>query len=254
MTLSIKDVKCYSYNGDCETSTTFLSNGQAMALGLSSYEQNDGYLDLADLACKLSSKSTRTDSEGGSAESLVETYLVGNHLYTCDNKEWRRCVVSDSASAIEERDDLKSLTSMIAGSEVELAGSEQIDGETCYKLMVIPDPEVSRRILASQELIARSASPLMLPDADLETLASNDDLQNEEIVWTAWVSADDHILRRVVSEMTLSLTPESQHPPEEIKDLRVESASQKVTTFSGFNEKKPVVLPNEARYAKTISA
>jgi hypothetical protein len=225
-----------------------------MAQDSSSHEQNEGYLDLADLACKLSSKSTRTDNEGGSTEFEVETYIVGNHLYTCDNKEWRRCVVSDSAGAIEERDDLKSLTNMVAGSKAEMIGREPIDGETCYKLRFIPDPEVGRRILASQALIARFASPDMLPDKGMHALANDDNLLNEEMVWTAWVSADDYLLRQVMSEMTLSLTPESLHPSQEVKDLRVKSASQKVTTFCGFNEKKTIVLPDEARYAKIVSA
>jgi hypothetical protein len=225
-----------------------------MALDSSISEQNDGYLDLSDLACRLSTKSTRTNFEGESTTHKAETYLIGKSLYTCDNDEWKKYVVPDSFKAIEERDELRSLTKIVSGSKAVLIGSEQIDGEDCYKLRFTPDPDVSRKILASLALMAMSASPVELPDMDMEALANDEDLLDDKIVWTAWISADDYILRRVVSDVRLSLTPESLHPPQEAQDLRVESASQKTTTFSGFNEKKPVVLPDEAEHAKTTLA
>lgn len=253
MTSSLRNVGCYSYSGDSETSTTFLSNGQAMALDSSSCEEMDGYLDLTDLACRLSSKSTRTDCEGGSTEREVKNYLVGDALYTCNNNEWTKLAVPNSVRAIEERDELSRLTNMIAGSKVELISSEQIDGENCYKLRFIPDPEVASRILASQVLVARSASPVALPEVGMDALVNDGKPLNEEMAWTAWVSADDYLLRQVVSEMTFALTPESLHTPQEMQDLRAKSTSQRRTTFSGFNEKKPIILPDEAANARIVS-
>jgi hypothetical protein len=251
MANSLRNVERYSYSGDSETVMAFLSNNQAKALDSSSHEQNDGYLDLVELACRLSSRSTITDNEGSSTEREVSTYLLGQSLYTCDNDEWMKFAVDDSVRAIGDRDCLRSMTNMISESKAELIGSELIDGDKCYVLRFEPDSEFSREALASQALMARSATPVELEHTGMDALANGDDLPNGGVIWTAWVSADDYLLRRVVSDTKLSLAPQS---PQELKDLRIESASQKMTTFSGFNEKKPIVLPEKAKHAKTASA
>ncbi len=254
MESSLRNIECYSYNGDSETSTAFLSKCQALALDSSGHEEEDGYLDLGDLAFRLSSKSTRVDCEGGSTTNEAEAYIIDDALYTCDNKEWTKQTVLNSARAIKERNQLETMTKMIAKSRIKQIEREQIDGESCYKLVFVPDLQVSRGVLASQAISVGSVSPVTIPGVSVNQLTKDDNILEEDMVWTAWISADDYVLRGVESEMKFTLTPESLDPPEEFSDLRVETALKKRTTFGEFGKKKPVVLPYEAKYAKDAFA
>lgn len=252
MTSSLENVESYSYSDGLEASTSFLSDAGNMALEASNSEQNDGYLDLADLAYRISSKSTRIDCQGGSTECLAEAFLLDGFLYACEDNLWTKSAISDESRAIEEKDELQRLTKMISGSRVDILGSEQIDGERCYKLRVAPSPDVGRRIIASQALEAVSGSPIALPDINADSLANDDGLSSSETVWTAWVSAEDYLLRQVSLNTAFTLMPESLHPPQNVQDLQAESTSNKTTTFSGFNGKRLIILPDEARSAEII--
>jgi len=255
MASSLRSIESYCYSGNYETCATFLSQSQALAKDSSGHEEEEGYLDLKDLACKLSSKSTNANGKGGSTTREVETYLIEDALYTCDNDEWTKLAVINSARAIEERDQLKIMTDMIVGSDVELVDSEQINGENCYKLKFVPDMQVSQRILASSALAVSSLSPVTLPDTDMGLLAKDDKLLKDGVMtWTAWISTEDYLLRRVESEMEFTLTPESLRLPQEVPDLRVEMTSKKETTFRDFDKKKPFTLPSEAKHARVVSA
>lgn len=254
MASSLRNVESYCYSGNYETCATFQSNNQAMAQDSSSCEEEEGYLDLKDLACKLTIKSTRANGDGGTTKREVETYLINDALYTCDNNEWTKLAVINSAKAIEERDQLRIMTNMIVGSKIEQVDSEQMNGENCYKLKFVPDMQISQRILASQALAACSVSPVTIPETGIDLAGDENLLKNGEMIWTAWISVDDHLLKRVESEMEFVLMPEALHPPQEAQDLRVEMASKKMMTFSNFDLKKPFVLPDEAKHAKIVSA
>ncbi|MDM7913270.1 MAG: hypothetical protein QUS09_09255 [Methanotrichaceae archaeon] len=254
MASSIRNIESYCYTGSYETYATFLSHNQAMAQDSSICEEEEGYLDLKDLACKLSVKSTRANGNGEATKQEVETYLIDDALYICDNNEWTKLAVINSARAIEERDQLKIMTNMIVGSKIEQIDSEQINGENCYKLRFVPDMQVSQRILASQALAACSISPVTISAAGMDLTEDENLLKDGKMIWTAWISAEDHLLIRVESELDLSLPPESLHPPQEVQDLRVEMTSRKRMTFSDFDLKKPFVLPDEAKHARVIPA
>ncbi len=252
MASSLRNIESYCYTGNYETCATFQSNNQAMAQDSSSCEEEEGYLDLKDLACKLSVKSTRANGEGGATNREVETYLIDDALYICDNNEWTKLAVLNSARAIEERDQLKTMTNMIVGSKIELVDSEQMNGENCYKLRFVPDMQVSQRILASQALSACSVSPVTLPETGMDLAEDDNLLKDGKMIWTAWISAEDYLLIRLESEMEFALTPESLHPPQEVPDLRVEMESKKMMTFSDFDKEKPFVLPDEAKHARIV--
>jgi hypothetical protein len=254
MESSLRNIESYCYSGNYETCATFLSHNQALAQDSSSCEEEEGYLDLKDLACKLSTKSTRANGSGGSIKREVETYIIDDALYTCDDNEWTKIAVLNSARAIEERDQLRSMTNMIVGSRIEQIDSEQMNGENCYKLRFVPDTQVSQRILASQALAACSVSPVTLPETGMDLADDENLLKDGKMTWTAWISAEDYLLIRVESEMELALTPESLRSPQEVPDLRVEMASKKMMTFSDFDLKKPFVLPDEAKYARVVPA
>ncbi len=253
MESSLRNIECYSYNGDSETSTAFLSRCQSLAMDSSAHEEEEGYLDLSDLACKVSSKSKRVDCAGGSTTHEIDAYIVDDALYSRDDEEWTKQTVLNSARAIRERNQLETMTKMIAKSEIKLVEREQIDGENCYKLVFVPDLQVYRGDLESQAISISSVSPVAIPEVDPDLL-TKDIIPEEKMVWTAWVSAEDYVLKRVESEMEFALMPESLHPPDEFSDLRVETAIKKRMTFSDFGKKKPVVLPYEAKNAKDAFA
>jgi hypothetical protein len=72
------------------------------------------------------------------------------------------------------------------------------------------------------------------------------------MTWTAWISAEDYLLRKVESEMEFKLAPESLHITQDVPDLGIELASKKKMTFSDFDLKKPFVLPDEAKHARIV--
>lgn len=251
MESSLRNIECYSYNGDYETNTAFLSKCQSLSMDSSGHEQEEGYVDLSDLAFRLSSKSTLVDCDGGSTRHEVEAYIIDDALYTCDNNEWTKQTVLNSDKAIKERDQLKTLTNMIAKSKIKSVEREQMEGENYYKLVFVPDLKVSRGVLAPQAISVLSAAPVTIPKVSMNMLTKDDYApEEEETVWTAWISSEDYVLRRVEGDVKFTLTAGSLHPPREFSDLRVETALKKSTTFSDFGKKKPLVLPHEAKYAK----
>jgi hypothetical protein len=222
-------------------------------MGSSSSEGEDGYLDLNELIFKLSSHSRKADCSGKSTDRDIDSYLLGDTLYTCDSREWTKHTISDPARAIEERDQLRSMAKLIAGSQIEILGNENIDGENCYKLKFVPNTQFSRGMLTSLALAARSESPVALPETGMDLLAEDDNLlQNGEMSWTAWISAKDYLPRKVESEMKFMLMPESLHPPEEASDLRAEMTSEKTINFKDFGKKKLIELPADANNARVV--
>jgi hypothetical protein len=252
MASSLRNIESYCYSGNYETCATFVSHNQALDQDSSSCEEEEGYLDLKDQACKLSVKSTRENGEGGATKREIKTYLIDDALYICDDDEWTKLAVINSARAIEERDQLKMMTDIIVGSKIEQVDSEQLDGENCYKLRFVPDVQVSQRILASQALAACSVSPVTIPDARMDLADDENLLKDGAMTWTAWISAEDYLLRKVESEMEFKLAPESLHITQDVPDLGIELASKKKMTFSDFDLKKPFVLPDEAKHARIV--
>lgn len=250
---ALRRVKSYSYSEESDVNTAFLSNCQSLAMDSSSSDGEDGYLDLREPTFRLSSHSKKADCSGKSIDRNIDSYLIGDTLYICNSKEWTKQVISDPVRAIEERDQLRSMAKLIVGSKVEVLGNENVDGENCYKLKFVPDTQFSQGMLTSLALAARSESPVALPETGMDLLAEDNNLlQNGEMSWTAWISAQDYLPRKVESEMKFMLMPELLHPPEGASDLRVKMTSGKTINFKDFGKKKLVELPADANSARAV--
>ena len=170
-----------------------------------------GIVDLKDKNAKQILKLVNSDYSGKTLSSQEsEAYLIGDKLYTKVNGEWAESVISNPVKAFEERDKLKGLVGLISSSDMEVIGTEVIDGQRCYKLKINPELHAANSILADQAIAAYSSTAVSLPSISSEDLSEgNTLLDNSNISYTIWITSATYIPKMMNAEITFALTPAS---------------------------------------------
>jgi hypothetical protein len=214
-------------------------------------EDETGLVDLEGKNAKQSIQSIKLDHDGNTLDSQeIETYLIEDKLYTKMNGKWTRSMVSGPVKSIafDERNKLRGLVELINGSNIEVIGTEIIDGQKCYKLKVEPKIDTARSILAAKAFAVKSAAPITIPDASIKDLSESDPLlYNSDISYTVWVTEDEYIPMKVDAEMEFEITPVTMKAgPGKASDFRVDAATEDILTLSDFNTSGDIEVPDEA--------
>jgi hypothetical protein len=250
MISSIQSISCYRYCEETQTNAIFKGPGSQVTKQTIA-EDETGLVDLEGKNAKQSIQSIKLDHDGNTLDSQeIETYLIEDKLYTRLNGKWTRSMVSGPVKSIafDERNKLRDLAELISGSNIEVIGTEIIDGQKCYKLKVEPKMDTARSILADRAFSVQSSAPISLPDASIEDLSESDPLlYNSDISYTVWLTEDEYIPMKVDAEMEFEITPVTMKAgPGKASDFRVDAATEDILTLSDFNTSGDIDVPDEA--------
>ncbi len=182
-----------------------------------------------------------------------EGYFINGSEFWKEDQNWTEFMVNDSAQIMEEYNELPGQVNLINYSNMQVVGSENIDGEEFYKLMGSPIEPIYKGMIGLQLLAAYFPSPFPLPEELGNRSLDIDDsalLNNSSIVLTAWVSKEDNLLRRLDIDSHLVVTPQILNITS--PDFRIESTMNESTTYMDFGSPVEIVLPDEALQNKTF--
>lgn len=205
-----------------------------------------GLIDLRERSAKQSTSSMKLDSYGNIIdEQDIETTLIDDKLYNKLDGQWTMSVVSDPTKSFDERNKLKGIADLISGSNIEMIGTETIDGQKCYEVKVKPELSTLRNILAAQASSIQSSAPIQLQDASSNDLLEGDNLlQDSNVSYTVWLTVDKCIPKKMDAEIAFTLAPASMDVGlESVSNSRVEVTVKDTLVLSDFDAPGLAVMP-----------
>jgi hypothetical protein len=193
------------------------------------------------------------------ATSKGTEYNIGNITYTNQNNgNWTQLKDPVSAEALWSSGRynlIKSRAESVNRSQVEVIGSESIDGKDCYKLRLIMD---NQTYLGTAYNLLTSVMFPFVPEVNQTDLIKNSKIEN-----LAWVEKDNNLLKKYQHTLSMQMTPNiigvvdmtkggTQKFNQSIKLVEVSMNSDSTETYSDFNKPAAIVVPNAALNTKPI--
>jgi len=165
-------------------------------------------IDLANLKAKadlITETSLKTPGEAATISSSNGTqYNIGNITYTkMDEENWTQLKDPTPASVLwasGRYNALESRVESINESQINILGSEVVDGHDCYKLDLVTNDTVYNQTLSD------AVGSVIFPF--VANLNMTDLRKNSQLDTLAWVDKDNNLVRRYEYHLSLSVIPE----------------------------------------------
>lgn len=175
-------------------------------------------------------------------EISTEAYIVEDWIYIGQEfppepATWTKSPLTDEVW--EEEDIVSQQLNLLLDVDVELLGTEAVDGTECYVLELTPDMEKLGALM--QWAGGEGALP---PDLDLEEVLTDFSVMQ-------WIAKDTYFTRKTTVNLLMVFTPESLGLTPEPYSSFVPTADMAITIFMHhINEPVTIELPPEAAEAE----
>jgi hypothetical protein len=123
--------------------------------------------------------------------------------------------------------------------EVKFAGTEEIDGATCYVVEITPDAETTEAMLSQIQMPE-------IPDVDFSQINFADMIK--QLSYKVWVAKDDYLFRKVEYNMAIEILPENFGATAEDFGKITEDITT-VIVFYDYDKPVSIEVPAEAMEA-----
>jgi len=243
MEKSAENLTTYTYSRSGEPKLLYTNNSLYKEYDV--YKVTDGKVDLVNQSGWWDSK--LTDEENGDVLTW-EGYFVNGSEYWRQGQNWNTFIANNTSQVLQEYNELPGEVALIKYSNMELSGSERLQGIDTYKLVGSPIESIYEGMIGLQLLAAYFPSPFPLPDKlKNRTLEIGDTnlIDSSSLVLTAWVSKNDSLLRRLDINSSLTITPKSLNISS--SDFRIVSTINESTVYDKFGYPLEIELPKEAQ-------
>ncbi|MDY6916995.1 MAG: DUF6612 family protein [Chloroflexota bacterium] len=177
----------------------------------------------------------------GTMELSIQTYIVDRWMYLGMEMPGVPLVWVKSPMETQDwegMDVVSGQMDLLLDVEVDLVGTEAVDGTECYVLEIVPDMD------SLWALVEMAGGDEGLPsDLDPEELIT-------DVSVTQWVAQDTFFTRKTAIDLTMALTPEALGvSSEEAGDFDGTAELALVTTMHHINQPVTIELPPEAEQA-----
>lgn len=173
-----------------------------------------------------------------------ETYILNDTIYMSMDGNWTALKLPDADLIWIRQNIVMNQAELINNSQIELVGSEVVNGQDAYKVKVVPSMNTYAAVLSEQV-------GSILPVAALNI---TEVYKNSSLNWVSWITKDTHLLEKNEIQMGLVVTPETiGMKANETGDFEMHVNTDATTTFSSFNQPVNIVLPEEAKNAKVMA-
>jgi hypothetical protein len=198
----------------------------------------EGVLNVTDRAMKMTMTTATSSEEAGEIVSEMEMYMKGDTMYTNIDGNWTK-MPGMPEEMWDQQNQVKTQAELLNASEIELVGSEKVNGEDAYKVRVVPDTETFTMILNQQ-----------LGSMPLYTMNMTEIFEDSEMEWTTWISKESHLPLKNQVALDLTLTADMMGlPVGEMGDVEMEIESDSTVIYSNYNEPVVIEVPEEAMAA-----
>lgn len=194
-----------------------------------------GVLNVTAHAMKMTMTTTTSSEDMGEVVQEMEMYMQGDTMYTNVDGNWTR-MPGMPEDMWDQQNQVKNQAELLNASEIELVGSEKVNGEDAYKVKVVPDMETFTMILNQQ----MGSMPIQNMDID-------EIFEESEMEWTTWISKESHLPLKNQVAMEMTLTADMMDlPVSETGDIEMEIKSDSTVIYSSYNEPVLIEVPEEA--------
>ncbi|HOO54328.1 MAG TPA: hypothetical protein PLM24_05100 [Methanothrix sp.] len=198
----------------------------------------DGELNVTAHAMKMTMITTTSSEDMGDVVSKMEMYMQGDTMYTNIDGNWTK-MPGMPEEMWDQQNQVRTQAELLNASEIELVGSEKVNGEDAYKAKVVPDTETFALILNQQ-----------MGSMPLYAMNVTEIFEESEMEWTTWISKESHLPLKNHLSMELTLTADMMGlPVGETGEIEMEVKSDSTVIYSNYNEPVEIVVPEEAMAA-----
>jgi hypothetical protein len=239
---SVEEIETASFAVDTDQTIKVINNSETnRTLRTMTFETRsvgEGVLNVTDRAMKMTMTTATSSEETGEIVSEMEMYMKGDTMYTNIDGNWTK-MPGMPEEMWDQQNQVKTLAELLNASEIELVGSEKVNGEDAYKVKVVPDTETFTMILNQQ-----------LGSMPLYTMNMTEIFEESEMEWTTWISKESHLPLKNQVALDLTLTADMMGlPVGEMGDVEMEIESDSTVIYSNYNEPIVIEVPEEAMAA-----
>ena len=239
---SVEEIETASFAVDTDQTIKVINNSETnRTLRTMTFETRsvgEGVLNVTDRAMKMTMTTATSSEETGEIVSEMEMYMKGDTMYTNIDGNWTK-MPGMPEEMWDQQNQVKTQAELLNASEIELVGSEKVNGEDAYKVRVVPDTETFTMILNQQ-----------LGSMPLYTMNMTEIFEESEMEWTTWISKESHLPLKNQVALDLTLTADMMGlPVGEMGDVEMEIESDSTVIYSNYNEPIVIEVPEEAMAA-----
>jgi len=239
---SVEEIETASFAVDTDQTIKVINNSETnRTLRTMTFETRsvgEGVLNVTDRAMKMTMTTATSSEETGEIVSEMEMYMKGDTMYTNIDGNWTK-MPGMPEEMWDQQNQVKTQAELLNASEIELVGSEKVNGEDAYKVRVVPDTETFTMILNQQ-----------MGSMPLYTMNMTEIFEESEMEWTTWISKESHLPLKNQVALDLTLTADMMGlPVGEMGDVEMEIESDSTVIYSNYNEPVVIEVPEEAMAA-----
>ncbi|HPE63926.1 MAG TPA: hypothetical protein PLQ49_07445 [Methanothrix sp.] len=240
---SVDDVDTYAFTMDTDQSIKMVNHSETnrtlQTMNFETISEGEGVMNVSARALKMTMTTTTTSSdETGEVVTEMEMYMKNDTVYTNVDGNWTR-MPGMPEEMLDQQNQVRTLVEQLNASEIELVGSEKVNGEAAYKVKVVPDMDTFMMILNQQ-----------MGSMPFNAFNMTEIFEESEMEWTTWISKESHLPLKTEVSMELTLTNDLMNlPVGEMSDIEMTIKSESTVVYSNYNEPVDIVVPEEAMAA-----
>jgi len=242
---SSANLRSYSFTMDMKQNIDLVNLSTNETQKLCTHSIGYGMANITQKALKLSLATltyAKDDQENTSAIAIDE-YLINDTLYLKVDGNWTVMKMPGVAESWSTQNTMNEQLEMFNRSRLILVGSENVEGEDCYK--VLAENKMSEM---ADKLSADMTS--LLP---MQSMNYSDLFRNMTLDICYWITKDSHLLKKTDVREVFTVTPQSLgFNDNESRDVQMQINSEVVMLFEGFNDSVSIKLPAQAENAQSF--
>jgi len=239
---SLSDIN--TYHCDMDMSMNMAGEGGGETVDVSMDMKLNAVIDLENAKMKANITMNTSDPDEGDREMAMEMYIIGEITYMMMDipllgPMWVKAPMP--AGYYQTMGQVKPQVDLLETAQIELLGSETVNGIDCYLLKVTPDIELLWK-LALQQMESPSNGAAFTID---EELLSNM-LRSYSV--KQWFAKDTYFLAKADVSLSLEITPDSMGFTEEEEGSITMDITMILFSYD-YNQPVTIELPPEAAEA-----
>ena len=233
---SLDEIRTYKFDMDMTMDMAGEAEGEAFEVTM--VMESSGALDVENRQMSMDATQSMLMTGQPEMEMGMEMYIVGGMIYmltemTGMEAAWVKAEMPEGYWG--KMSQIESQIELLEAAQVEVIGSEMVEGIDCYMLQLTPDLEQLWQFYMQQTQITGE-----VPEESIQEMFRSFSVKQ-------WVAKDTYFLAKAEIDMAMELTPEAMGFPEEQGAMTMDI----VMSFLGYdyNQSVSIVLPPEAEEA-----
>ena len=240
---SLDAIRTYQFDMDMTMDMAGEAEGEAFEGTMAM--DSSGASDLENRQMKMDMTMNMAMTGQPEMEMGMEMYLIGDMMYMLTEISgmepmWVKSEMPEGYWG--KMSQVDSQTELLEAAQVEVIGSESVEGIDCYVLQVTPDLERLWQTVMQQAQVTGEA-PAVTEESLQEMFQSFSVKQ--------WIAKDTYFLTKAEIDMAMELTPELMGYPEE-EGLLTMDIAMNLLAYS-YNQPVSIELPPEAEEALEVT-